>query len=194
VNLLPSKSELPALIERAERYEHQALTQLCELYYRDVYSYIYYRVSNVQDAEDLTDDVFLKMVEAIRSCRAREEKSFLGWLFRIANNSVIDHRRRQAVRDHLPLDEKHLPAHDGPEIPIEKKFTHGRLQQAMLKLTDEQQQVIILKFVEGLSNAETAQILGKPEGAIKALQHRGLVSLRRILDGEGVIQHDREPG
>ena len=183
VNLLPQQSDIIALIESAKRYDPEASAKLCELYFKDVYSYIYYRVSNVRDAEDLTDDVFLKMVEGIRSCRARDEKSFLGWLFRIASNSVIDHRRRQAVRNHLPLDEKHLPAHDGPEIPTEKKLTHGRLQQAMLELTDEQQQVIILKFVEGLSNAETAQILGKPEGAIKALQHRGLVSLRRILDG-----------
>ena len=183
--LLPQKSELPALIERARDYEHQALAKLCELYYRDVYSYIYYRVSNVQDAEDLTDDVFLKMVEAIRSCRAREEKSFLAWLFRIASNSVVDYRRRQALRDHLPLDEMHMPTHAGPEGLVEAKLTQERLQQAIPKLTDDQQQVIILRFVEGLSHAETAQILGKSEGAIKALQHRGLVSLRCILEGGG---------
>lgn len=176
---------MPALINRARRYEHQALTQLCEFYYRDVYSYIYYRVSNVQDAEDLTDDVFLKMVEAIRSCRARTERSFLAWLFRIAGNRVVDFRRRQAVRNHLPLDEKHLPTHAGPEIPVETKLTQERLQQAIPKLTDEQQQVMILRFVEGLSNAETAQILGKSEGAIKSLQRRGLASLRHILEEGG---------
>ncbi len=180
---MPQKSDTFAFVERAKRYEPQALAELCELYYKDVYSYIYYRVSNVQDAEDLTDDVFLKMVEAIRSCRARGERSFLAWLFRIANNSVVDYYRRRAVRNHLPLDEKHLPAHPGPEVSVETKLTQERLQRAILKLTDEQQQVIILKFVEGLSNAETAQILGKPKGAVKSLQHRGLVSLRRILEG-----------
>jgi RNA polymerase sigma-70 factor (ECF subfamily) len=185
VTFLPQKSDIPALIERAKRYEHQALTELCELYYRDVYSYIYYRVSDVQDAEDLTDDVFLKMVEAIRSCRAREEKPFLAWLFRIANNSVVDHHRRQAVRDHLPLDEEQLPTHAGPEAPVETKLTQERLQQAIPELTDDQQEVIILRFVEGLSNAEIAWILGKSEGAIKALQRRGLASLRRILEGGG---------
>lgn len=182
---MPKKSDTLTLVERAKRYEHQALAKLCELYYRDVYSYIYYRVSNVQDAEDLTNDVFLKMVEAIRSCRSRGEKSFLAWLFRIANNSVVDHHRRQAVRNHLPLDERYLPAHVGPEVPVEIRLTQERLQQAILKLTREQQQVIILRFIEGLSNAETAQILGKSEGAIKSLQHRGLASLRRILKGEG---------
>ena len=182
VNLLPQESDIIALVENAKRHDPEALAKLCELYYKDVYSYIYYRVSNVQDAEDLTDDVFLKMVEAIRSCRAHTERSFMSWLFRIANNSVVDHRRRQAVRNHLPLDEKHLSVRDGPEIPVETKLTHERLRQAMLKLTDEQQQVIILKFVEGFSNVEIAQILGKSEGAIKALQHRGLVSLRRILE------------
>ena len=98
---------------------------------------------------------------------------------------MVDFRRRQSVRDHLPLDEKHLPTHTGPEIPVETKLTQERLQQAIPKLTDDQQQVIILRFVEGLSNAETAQILGKSEGAIKALQHRGLASLRRILEGGG---------
>lgn len=182
---MPKKSDTLTLVERAKRYEHQALAKLCELYYRDVYRYIYYRVSNVQDAEDLTNDVFLKMVEAIRSCRSRGEKSFLAWLFRIANNSVVDHHRRQAVRNHLPLDERYLPAHVGPEVPVEIRLTQERLQQAILKLTGEQQQVIILRFIEGLSNAETAQILGKSEGAIKSLQHRGLASLRRILKGEG---------
>ena len=182
---MPQKSDTLTLIERAKRYEHQALTRLCELYYRDVYSYVYYRVSNVQDAEDLTDEVFLKMVEAIRSCRARTERSFMAWLFRIANSSVVDYRRRQAVRDHLPLDEKYLPTHAGPEAPVETKLTQERLQQAISKLTDDQQQVIILRFIEGLSNAETAQVLGKSEGAIKSLQHRGLASLRRILEGSG---------
>jgi len=184
-DLLPQKSDTLTLIERARRYEHQALTQLCELYYRDVYSYIYYRVSNVQDAEDLTDDVFLKMVEAIHSCRAREEKPFLAWLFRIANNSVVDHHRRQAVRDHLPLDEVQLPTHAGPEAPVETKLTQERLQQAIPKLTDDQQQVIILRFIKGLSHAETARILGKSEGAVKSLQRRGLTSLRCILEGGG---------
>lgn len=182
---MPQQSDILALVKSAKLYEPEALAKLCELYFKDVYSYIYYRVSNVKDAEDLTDDVFLKMVEAIRSCRAREEKSFLAWLFRIAGNSVTDYYRRQAVRDHLPLDEMHLPTHAGPEILIETKLTQERLQQALLKLSDDQQQVIILRFVEGLSNAETAQILGRSEGAIKALQHRGLVSLRCILEGGG---------
>ena len=182
---MPQMSDTLALIERAKQYEHQALTWLCELYFQDVYSYVYYWVSNVQDAEDLTDDVFLKMVEAIRSCRAREEKSFLAWLFRIANNSVVDHHRRQAVRDHLPLDEEHMPAQSGPEAPVETKLTQERLQQAIPKLTDDQQQVIILRFIEGLSHAETARLLGKSEGAIKALQRRGLISLRSILEGGG---------
>jgi len=182
---LPQKSDTLALVERAKRYEPQALAELCQLYFKDIYSYVYYRVSNVRDAEDLTDDVFLKMVEGIRSCRAREERSFLGWLFRIANNSVIDYHRRQAVRNHLPLDEKHLPPYAGPEVPVETKLTQERLQQALLQLTDEQQQVIILGFIEGLSNAEIAHLLGKSEGAIKSLQHRGLASLRHILAGGG---------
>jgi len=183
VNLLPQQSDIIALVESAKRYDPQALAKLCELYFKDVYSYIYYRVSNVKDAEDLTDDVFLKMVEGIRSCRAREEKSFLAWLFRIASNSVIDHRRRQAVRNHLPLNDKHLPPCVGPGVPVEAKLNQERLQRALLQLTDEQQQVIILRFIEGLSNAEIAHILGKSEGAIKSLQHRGLVSLRRMLGG-----------
>lgn len=182
---MPQKSDTLALIESAKRYDHQELSGLCELYYRDVYSYIYYRVSNVQDAEDLTDDVFLKMVEGIRSCRAHEERSFLAWLFRIANNSVVDHHRRQAVRDHLPLDEEHLPTHSGPEAPVEVKLTQERLQQAIAKLTSDQQQVIILRFIEGLSNAEIGRILDKSEGAVKALQYRGLTSLRHILEGGG---------
>jgi len=181
---LPHENEVLALIKRAKRYEPEALAELCKLYYRDIYSYIYYRVSNVEDTEDLTNDVFLKMVESIRSYRSEREQSFVAWLFRIARNRVVDYYRRQAVRRHLPLDEKHLPPLDGPEDLAAAELTREQLRGALLELTEEQQQVIILRFIEGLSIAEIARILGKSKGAIKSLQYRALVSLRLILRRE----------
>ena len=142
-------------------------------------------VRSFPSCRSISAATLIRRFEGIRSCRAREEESFLAWLFRIARNSVVDHHRRRAVRDHLPLDEKLLPTHSGPEAPVEARLTQERLRQAIPKLTDDQQQVIILRFIEGLSHAETARVLGKSEGAIKALQRRGLASLRRILEGGG---------
>lgn len=116
---MPHQSELLALVQGAKHYDPQALAKLCELYYRDVCSYIYYWVSSVEYAQDLTNDVFSRMVESVRSCRSGGEKSFLAWLFRFASNCVVDYYRRRAVRNHLPLDEKFLPPNDGPEDFVE---------------------------------------------------------------------------
>jgi RNA polymerase sigma-70 factor (ECF subfamily) len=168
-----------ALRDRAAALDPQALAEIYDAYAPKIFSYIYHRTGDGTLAEDLTGDVFIRMMEAMQSDRGWNS-SLQGWLYRIAHNLVVDHFRRRSKRDTVELDENWMAA-ENPTTTFEGLFASNQLNQAMRFLTDEQRQVIGLKFVEGLSNAEVADILGKTEGAIKALQHRGLLALREVM-------------
>jgi RNA polymerase sigma-70 factor (ECF subfamily) len=171
------------LRERAINLDPLALAEIYDTYSSKIYTYIYHRTGDAALAEDLAGDVFVRMLEAIRSDRAWQT-SLQGWLYRIAHNLVVDHFRRASNRDGgVELDERWM-ASEKPSHSFEGLFSSNQLRIGMRFLTDEQQQVIALKFAEGLSNAEIAEIMGKTEGAIKALQHRGLSALRRIIGSQ----------
>ncbi|MFQ6058725.1 MAG: sigma-70 family RNA polymerase sigma factor [Anaerolineae bacterium] len=172
------------LIGRAKEYDPAAFAQIYERYYQGIYNYVYYRVGDPSLAEDLVADVFLKVMEGIESFTFRGVP-FSAWLYRIANNLVIDYFRRQPRQPELALEEGQLAVEGGPVEALERSLTQEELARALRGLTEDQRQVIILKFVDGLSNTEVAQILGKTEGAIKSLQHRALASLSRILGEVG---------
>jgi len=174
-----------ALRERAAALEPAALAEIYDGYSDKIYSYIYHRIGDGSVAEDLTGDVFVRMLEAIRADRSWT-LTLQGWLYRIAHNLVVDHFRRQSKRDGPELDERWM-ASDNPTTSFEGLFHSNQLRTAMRFLTEEQQQVIVLKFVEDLSNAEVAKIMDKTEGAIKALQHRGLASLRRVVGDQAEV-------
>ena len=176
-------SDLLRLIRKAQQYDGQALSVLCELFFEDVYSYFHYRARDAADAQDLTNDVFLRLVESIRSFEPARG-AFRTWIFSIAHHRLVDYRRRQAVRDHEPLTEALGNSDDHPSAQAEARLTRQRLRRALDDLTEDQRQVIVLKFIEGLSNAEVAQILRKSEGAINALQYRALRALRRVLGSQ----------
>jgi RNA polymerase sigma-70 factor (ECF subfamily) len=178
-----------ALRERASALEPAALAEIYDTFSGKLYNYIYHRTGDSAAAEDLTGEVFVRMIEAIRSDRTWST-SLQGWLYRIAHNLVVDHFRRQSKRDGPELDERWM-APVNPTHTFEGLFYSNQLRTAMGFLTEEQQQVIILKFVEDLSNAQVAEIMGKTEGAIKALQHRGLAALRRVVD-DGEFQDGLE--
>lgn len=176
-----SKQEELELIRRAKECDPSAFARIFEYYYQDVYNYIYHKVANVHLAEDLTSDVFLKVLESITSFSFRGIPLAM-WLLRIARNLMVDHFRGQPKTSDLPLKEDLLSTEVGPSDVFETKLTRQQLVRALSDLTEEQQDVIILKFVDGLNNTEVAQVLGKSEGAIKSLQHRALVSLNRVLE------------
>ncbi len=176
-----SKQEERELIRRAKECDSTAFARLYEHYYQDIYNYIYYRVPNASLAEDLASDVFIKVLESIDSFTFRG-LPFSAWLFRIAKNLMVDYFRSHPGPVDLPLEEGVLPAEGGPSDIFERELTQQRLVRALNNLTEDQQQVIILKFVDGLSNNDVAQVLGKSEGAIKSLQHRALSSLNRVLE------------
>lgn len=169
------------LIRRAKEYDPGAFAEIYERYYQRIYNYIYYRVSDGITAEDLCSEVFIKAMEAIESYTF-QGVPFSAWLYRIAGNLVIDHYRRRPSQPEMSWEDgRPLTMDDNPSDRLEQKFDHQELRRAIQGLTADQQQVIILKFVDGLSNSEVAQILGKSEGAVKSLQHRALASLGRLM-------------
>jgi RNA polymerase sigma-70 factor (ECF subfamily) len=142
-----------------------------------IYRYIYHRLGQRAVAEDLTSEVFVRLV------RMRERPDNLSaYLYRIAHNIVIDYVRRNPA-GLAPLDETYASEGNDPARAAQLEAERIRLRRAINRLTPDQQQVIILKYVEGLGNLEVAEIMGRPEGAVKALQHRALDSLRRLLGG-----------
>jgi RNA polymerase sigma-70 factor (ECF subfamily) len=135
----------------------------------------------VQQAEDIASEVMLKVLEALPSYRFRGIP-FSAWVFRIARNCLIDHHRRRKRRAEVGLDAAAAaPDKHNPQALAEVAFSRDELRRALLYLTEEQRQVIILKFIHGLDNKSVAKILGRSEGAIKSLQHRALQALRRHL-------------
>jgi RNA polymerase sigma-70 factor (ECF subfamily) len=167
------------LVARAQRGDRAALEDLYLLHFDRVYSYLHMSVGNRHDAEDLTTQTFMKMLEAIRRFEWRSVP-FSAWLLRIAHNLAMDHFR--AHRRWQPEEEVPESA-DGEECSAEEQalasLGETRVLTLIERLAPEQRQVLTLKFVYRFSNGEVASILGKTEGAVKSLQHRALASLER---------------
>ena len=179
-NLRESSEE--ELLARAVDFDESALSELYDRYELKIYSYIYRRTSDQTLAEDLTAQVFLKMLEAIQSDRTWHS-SFSGWLYRIAHNLVIDHYRARDRQKVVSIDDvPHMPDLGvNPLKAAELALDSEALRGAIRRLTDEQAIVISLRFFEGYSFAEIADMMEKTEGAVKALQHRAVATLRQLL-------------
>jgi RNA polymerase sigma-70 factor (ECF subfamily) len=169
------------LLERAKQYDEAALGALYDLHAPRIYAYIYRRVGDVHLAEDLTGDVFVRVIRAIQS-EQFWHTSFRAWLYRIAHNLVVDHFRRKTPTDDLALAERVAATGDDPVTTVDDRLSGQRLQEAIAHLTPDQQQVLALRFGEGTTARETAEVLGKSVGAVEALQHRALSALRRIME------------
>ena len=165
------------LVDRAKA-NPEAFGALYERYVDKIYSYIYYRTGNQADAEDLTAKTFYRAMQHI--CRYEERGlPFSAWLYRIAHNLVANWHRDRSRRQMVSLDEVYsLAMGEGPEHAVERQERTGTLLQVIRGLPPERQELLILKFVEHLSNADVGQIMGRSEGAIKSLYHRTLLSLR----------------
>ena len=174
--------EQQALLERASRADTAALGEIYDQYAERIYAYIYHRVGQAELAEDLTGQAFMRMLEAIRSGQAWKT-SFSGWLYRIAHNLVIDHYRRRGRATFVDIDEvAPISTTEGdPSKSVQARLERENLRTALNQLTDEQAQVITLRFLDDLSIAEVATIMARNEGAIKALQYRAVRALRRIV-------------
>lgn len=174
------------LLEGAASFDERALGELYDRYEARIYSYIYRRTGNESLAEDLTAQVFLKMLEAIRSDKGWHS-SFSGWLYRIAHNAVIDYYRQRDRHQQVSLEDTltTTASDHNPVIMAEASLDSQRLRMAIGRLTEEQSEVITLRFLEGYSISEVAEMLDKTEGSIKALQYRAVTTLRQLLQHEG---------
>ncbi len=174
-----SAADVRRLVGRAQAGEREALEELYLIHFDRIYSYLHLTVGNRHDAEDLTTQTFLRMLESIGKFRF-QSAPFSAWLFRIAHNLSMDHFR---------ANRRWQPEEEVPEIPgseersAEDEAFQSIGRRSMLELIEglsqEQQQVLTLKFVFNFSNGDAATILEKTEGAVKSLQHRALVSLHK---------------
>ncbi len=173
------------LLALASSFNETALGELYDRYESKIYSYIYRRTNSPALAEDLTAQVFLKMLEAIQNDKGWHS-SFSGWLYRIAHNLVIDHYRRRDRRQYVSIDDAPVIPATGydPVEAAELTLDSERLQAAIRRLTEEQAMVISLRFLEGYSINEVAVMMDKTDGAIKALQYRAVSTLRELLERE----------
>jgi RNA polymerase sigma-70 factor, ECF subfamily len=176
-----STTAVRRLVERAQGGDRAALEELYLLHFDRIYSYLHMSVGNRHDAEDLTNQTFVKMLESIGRFEWRKVP-ISAWLFRIAHNLAMDHFR--ASKRWQPEEDVPEPE-DSAESSAEEEALQSIGRRSMLEmienLSPDQQQVLTLKFVFNFGNAEVATILGKSEGAIKSLQHRALATLQRRL-------------
>lgn len=160
--------------------ERQALAVMYDTYHQPIYRYIYRRIGDIESARELAADVFQSLIQTTQ--RTSLPANPRAWLFRTAHNVVIDEYRRRKHRQHLDVADLHLHADDDPAEEAHLRLNADRARRALLSLTEEQQQVLVLKYLEGFSNHEVAEILEKSVGAVKALQHRGLRALQQRME------------
>ena len=174
------------LVERAKT-DPEAFGILYERYVNKVYSYIYYRVGNHHDAEDLTARTFHRALDHIDHYVQRGAP-FSAWLYRIAHNLVANWHRDHSRRKVVSLEDVNLspPLREGPQHQAEQKEEENELLAAVRRLPADRQQLLILKFVEEMSNTQIGLVMGRSEGAIKSLYHRTLLSLREMLEATDV--------
>ena len=167
------------LVARASKGDSDAFGLLYERNVEKIYNYLYYKTSSQTHAEDFTTLVFIRALGHIENYKDHGYP-FSAWLYRIAHNLVVNWYRDKDKIDEIPLDDKFpLPFKDDHvEDRLQKTEEETDLLEIIRELSEDRQQVLILKFVEGLSNREIGEIMERTEGAIKALYHRTLVSLR----------------
>lgn len=184
-------------LNRAIQGDHEAFGILYEQYVERIFNYVYYRTGNQHDAEDLTAKVFFRAMRRIPQYQERG-LPVTAWLYRIAHNLVANWHRDRGRRPEISLDEGYasIPHSEHPEVTLLQVEEQDHLLRIIRGLPPERQQLIILKFVEHMSNAEIGQIMGRTEGAVKSLYHRTLLTLRvdmdtvsneEILDNKGTI-------
>lgn len=171
------------LVEQAQRGSSEAAGALYQDHYQSIYRYLYYRTGDVQSAEDLTAQVFFKMVQVLSAFRL-VNIPFRAWLFQIARNISIDHYRHSSVHPFVPLDDEMASSLPDPAEAVEQGFTSEWLRNSLSQLSGDQRDVILLRFVEGMPVAEVARLLHRSPDSVKALQRRGLLALREKLREE----------
>jgi len=171
------------IIQRAINGDREAFTCIYDLHFDKIYRYIYVKVHSRAEAEDLTQDVFIKAYGGLKNYKWRD-LPITAWLFKIAHNRVIDYLRKSSKEKKVDLNEADAISAGDPVYMTEQNFEVYELKNALNKLPDAQREVATLRFISELSISEVAQTLGKSEGTVKALQFNAITSLRKLLYGK----------
>lgn len=172
------------LVARAIERDREAFGTLYDRYFERIYRYVRLKLGDGVEAEDLTATVFLNAWRSIETFAPQGDNSFLAWIFRLAHNALIDqYRRRREITPLQDVEEYHLPTDTtfNPEHVLDRGLTIAELSRALQTLTEEQREVVLLRFVEGLSAREVGQIMNKQEGTVRGMQFRAIEALRRAL-------------
>ncbi len=169
-----------SLVERAKKHDREAFARLYEENFNKIFRYIALKTGNQMEAEDLTQQVFMKAMKSLPSYKW-QNVPFSAWLYKIAHNQVVDNVRKKSRQPVTELNEEITAAEDNPYKATELKVELEQLSVAIKKLTPLQQEVLALRFSSELPVAQVASIMGKKEGAVKALQHSAIQSLRKIM-------------
>lgn len=182
--------DVNGLVINAQQGNASAFAALYEHFFDQIFRYVSFKIGNSLEAEDLTGEVFIRMLESIKSFKPKGHP-FSSWLFRIAHNLVVDYFRRMGKRKTVVLDVVESTAGHDPTGDIDRYVDQGMVMEEVYKamggLTNLQKEVISLRFAAGLSVAETARAVGKNDNAVKALQHAGLNKLRKLLDKQSAL-------
>jgi RNA polymerase sigma-70 factor (ECF subfamily) len=174
-------------LRSAQRGDKKAIAGLYDLHYQAVYNYIYYRVNDLQDAEDLSAEVFIRMIHKLPGYTDRG-RPFLAWLYTIAKNIVIDHHRAGEKKIEVPINEEILEDRiQTPDQAVQDRQTSDCFRIALQLLPEAQQQLLIYRFINGFSTPQIIQLLDKSDRAVRSLQHRSLKSLEKVLVEENCL-------
>lgn len=168
------------LLNRARSLDPEALGQIHDMYYVPIYRYISYRVNEHETAEDLTSEVFTRFLSALQD-KTAPQKTIKGWLFSVASNIVKDFYRKKYRHKQVALEDSVPSLVEGPAQKVESMLTNEDLRQAITQLTEEQQEIIALRFGYEMSIRDVAETTGRSEGSVKMLQARAIAALSRKM-------------
>lgn len=175
------------LLQSAQRGDKKAIADLYDLHYRAVYNYIFYRVSNLQVAEDLSAEVFIRMIKKLPAYIDRG-RPFLAWLYTVARNIVIDHHRVEGKKEEVLIKEDVLEDQIlNPDQQVQDRQTSDCFKSALEMMPETQRQLLIYRFINGYSTPKIIQLLNKSDRAVRSLQHRALRSLEKVLVEENCL-------
>ncbi len=181
-----TETQVQELVERTKQGDKDAFASLYEQYVDAIYRYVYFRV-DADDAEDLVETVFVKAWEKIAGYKQTKD-NFSSWLFRVAHNLVVDHYRSRKTVEAITEEYQEYRAEYHPKIVTERGIESDLLQKALKGLKDDYQQVLVLKYINELSNKEISALLDKSEGSLRILQFRALKALKGVLEEMGMKQ------
>jgi len=180
--------EIQQLVERMKAGDRDAFGEIYERLAPKVYSYLYHHTNaKAHLAEDLTEEVFVKVLEKLDRYEDRG-LPFASWVYRVAHNHLIDYYRTLPKQGTISIDDCYNLAEKGAERSLDQTLTHNELSKAIKQLTEDQRRVVVLRFLQGMNILETARAIGKSEDAVKKLQARGLMALRRALGARALAE------